>query len=492
MATSSVHSKTDTAPYPGPNEEVLEAQARVCTGPHQSRPLGVKPSDPRPDAILKLILETVRGALPRDRMVSEAQMGAFFAAMTIRKGFPKRTNWSQAEVEAFEVHRADLERLLPPDVRFLIEPACGYGAANPRERVVVAALQKILTGGHLTYGETRALGEAILKGRVKASLKAAALIGQRMNRETYDEVRGYLDSVLGPEQVLDVRAGSLTHFGEPYDGATRYFRPTLFVAAVRAAQGRASVLHGVDEMPPKRGVTEEQLLKLLGARTDLSLEAAARLIEDPEVGFAYVSQRTFAPGGYAGRELRIHIQKRPPWAATEKAQQLFSCPGSNCMVIGFYHPGYEEPLLRLIRERGFHAGLVIKGEEGSSHFSLRLGKPSSEDRKAVNYAQGFRRAGDRTEDFALDIDPNAFGFNYDHSPRLQTVSAESFAEAGIAALSGRKGHIYNRLLLNAAITDHLLGLSPDPHEAIDRAKEAIDSGRALAHLQAYIEGTKHL
>ena len=29
-------------PYPGPNEEVLEAQARVCTGPHQSRPLGKK------------------------------------------------------------------------------------------------------------------------------------------------------------------------------------------------------------------------------------------------------------------------------------------------------------------------------------------------------------------------------------------------------------------------------------------------------------------
>ena len=30
-----------TPAYPGPNDDVLEAQARVCTGPHQTRPLGV-------------------------------------------------------------------------------------------------------------------------------------------------------------------------------------------------------------------------------------------------------------------------------------------------------------------------------------------------------------------------------------------------------------------------------------------------------------------
>ena len=46
-----MYSKTDTSLHP--NEEVLEAQARVCTGPHQSRPLGIKPSDPKPNKILK-------------------------------------------------------------------------------------------------------------------------------------------------------------------------------------------------------------------------------------------------------------------------------------------------------------------------------------------------------------------------------------------------------------------------------------------------------
>ena len=473
--------------YPGPNADVEEALARVCTGPHQTRPLGVKADDPiKPSAILETILRSIKGELPEDQAVSDAQMGAFFAGMTIRKGFPKKTQWSEAEIAAFDKYRPELERLMPPEIRFIMQPELGHICANPNEAVVVKALKKILRGGHLSYDETRRMGKAILNGNMSESLKGAALIGQRMNLESYDEVRGYLDATFGPEQVRDVAVESLTHFGQPFDGATRYFRPTLFIAVVRAALGEPTVLHGVDDMPPKSGITEEQVLNVLGARTDLCLGEAARLIEDPEVGFAYVSQREYAPGAYDVRELRVHIKKRPPWAATEKAQQLFSASGANYMVIGYYHPGYETPLLQLIWERGFQAGLVVKGEEGTSHYALRLGNPSTEERQAINYSQGFRRVGGQREDFSLDIDPSEFGFNYEKNPRIDTISPEAFASAGMEALSGQKGHIYDRLVLNTAMTDYLLGFCSDPHETVDRTKEAIDSGRALAHLQAYI------
>lgn len=30
------------------------------------------------------------------------------------------------------------------------------------------------------------------------------------------------------------------------------------------------------------------------------------------------------------------------------------------MVAGFYHDGYEEPLLMLMKRRGVHSGLVVK------------------------------------------------------------------------------------------------------------------------------------
>ena len=47
------------------------------------------------------------------------------------------------------------------------------------------------------------------------------------------------------------------------------------------------------------------------------------------------------------------------------------------MVLGYYHIGYEKPLLQLAWERGFDAAVAVKGEEGTSHYALRLGKPST-------------------------------------------------------------------------------------------------------------------
>ena len=332
-----------TPAYPGPNDDVLEAQARVCTGPHQTRPLGVNPSDfPQPVPILEIVLKSITGELPASDAASAAQMGAFFAAMTLRAYFPKATQWSPAEAAAFRKYHSALTEQLPPEFQYLMNPEQGYVPANATEAVVVNALEKILRAKHLSYTETREMCEAILSDAVNPALKGAALIGQRMNRETYQEVRGYLDAFFGPEAVQPIDVAALAHFGQPYDGATRYFRPTLFVAAVRAALDEASLLHSVDAMPPKNGVTEETILKALGANTQLSLPQTASLITDASVGFGYISQREYCRDAYDLRELRVHIKKRPPWAATEKAQQFFSAREANYMVLGYYHIGYEK------------------------------------------------------------------------------------------------------------------------------------------------------
>ena len=492
-----------SATYPGPNEEMLAAQARVCTGPHQSRPLGLKEGDPDPGRMLELVFASLRGDLPRGEQVSEAQMGAFFAAMAIRRRFGAKTGWSEAEEEAFDRHWDELEQM-PGDLRFLLDMESGFAGHTEGEERVVMALRLILRGGHLGYDAALTALSAVLEGEVRPSLMAAFLIGQRMNIEAEEEVRAYRDAVRSPEEVLSLKVESLVHFGQPFDGARRYFRPTLFVAAVRAALGRPSVLHGVDEMPPKRGITEEQILDALGARVDLMPEEAGRLIEDERVGFAYVSQREYSPRAYALRELRVHIAKRPPWSTTEKAQQLFSCSGWNGMVVGFYHAGYEDKLLGLMRDLGLDAGLVIKGEEGTSHYGLRLGRPSNAEskmgaspgdatpRKAVNYTQGFRHRDGNASPVACDVDPQDYGFRYAQNPRPETVSAAAFAAEGIAALQGERGPVYDRILFNAALTDYYLGLSEGAYEGLAAAKEAIECGRALAHLERYISRSREI
>ena len=160
-------------PYPGPNEEVLEAQTRVCTGPHQSRPLGKKEGDPDPKWILELIFASLKGDLPRVEQVSPAQMGAFFAAMSIRRTFGAQTGWSAAEIEAFDRY-GDALCKMPEDLRFLIGMAPNFAGCDGGEARVIAALRSVLQGGTLelrgssrcAWGHVSGRGASLADGRV--------------------------------------------------------------------------------------------------------------------------------------------------------------------------------------------------------------------------------------------------------------------------------------------------------------------------------------
>ncbi|KAG7589662.1 Glycosyl transferase family 3 N-terminal domain superfamily [Arabidopsis suecica] len=499
---------------PKPNLTVLDAQARVCTGPTQTRPL----SEEQAFKVFDTILRSARGELKDEEPVSKAQLGAFFAGMTIRaNAFPEETQWSEGEKRAMDVFWPLLVRALPPDVLFIADPEGSLlGTGNSvgptfvgnetREMRLVGALREILAGGHLGYEEVKGVlrdvlplaTEGSLNSGVSESLLSAFLIGQRMNRETDRELKAYclaFDDEHGAPPIADVK--SLTHYGEPYDGNTRFFRSTLFVATVRSCYGESSLLHGVEWMPPKGGVTEEQMLKFMGANTHLSVQQAKELIEDEKAGFAYLSLREARPSLYSLIGMREHIKKRPPLATTEKVQQFVRATGKEAIVAGFYHEGYEEPLLMLMRRRGVHSGLVVKGEEGALSMTTRVRAASASKGFPVNYCSGFRSLSSDTaleadgvsrQSFNLEVDARKYGFEPTETPRTDRSVSKNI-ELGLAALRGEKGAAYDRIVLNAGIVDHLLGGegAEDVAVAMERAKEAIDSGKALKKLLNYIE-----
>ncbi|KAG8641704.1 hypothetical protein MANES_12G024300v8 [Manihot esculenta] len=439
----SVSSSYRSSNFPKPNKTVLEAQARVCTGPTQTRPL----NEDQAFKVLDTILRSVRGEIKDEEEVSKAQLGAFFAAMTIRaNAFPEATQWSEGEKRAMNNFWPLLVRALPPDVIFIADPEgsiMGIGSSvgpqyvgnHTSEMRLVGALREILAGAHLGYEEVQGVLRDVLPLKVGdnecsgvgESLLSAFFIGQRMNRETDRELKAYclaFDGELGPPPVADV--SSLTHYGEPYDGNTRFFRSTLFVAAVRSCYGESSLLHGVEWMPPKGGVTEEQMLKFMGANTSLTPLQAKGLLEDDEVGFAYISQREASPSLYSLIGLREHIKKRPPLATTEKVQQFVRARGKEAMVAGFYHEAYEEPLLMLMKRRGVNSGLVVKGEEGALSMTTRLRSANASKGLPVNYCSGFRSLsmasayeldGVSCESFNIEVNAKDYGFQPTDTPR---------------------------------------------------------------------------
>ncbi|XP_027154696.1 uncharacterized protein LOC113754468 [Coffea eugenioides] len=500
--------------FPIPNKTVLEAQTRVCTGPTQTRPLNQEQAF----KVLETILKSAKGELKDEEQVSRAQLGAFFAAMTIRaNAFPEPTQWSEGERCAMNHYWPQLVRALPPDIIFIADPEGSimgagnsigprFGGSIPSEMRLVGALREVLAGGHLGYEEVQGVLKDVLPLKldgsashsVSESLLSAFLIGQRMNRETDRELKAYclaFDDELGQPPIADVK--SLTHYGEPYDGNTRFFRSTLFVAAVRSCYGESCLLHGVDWMPPKAGITEEQMLQFMGANTHLSPLQAKMLLEDGEVGFGYVSQRDTHPSLYSLVGFREHIKKRPPLATSEKIQQIVRARGREAIVAGFYHDGYEEPLLMLMRRRGVQSGLVVKGEEGALSMTTKSRSIHASKGLPVNYCSGFRSLnvvsagaldGVSRETFTMEVNARDLGFEPSDTPRTDRSVSRNL-ELGLAALGGEKGPAYDRIVLNAGMIDHLLGCdgAEDISRALDRAREAIDSGKALSRLLNYIK-----
>jgi hypothetical protein len=146
----------------------------------------------------------------KDEPVSNAQLGAFFAGMTIRaNSFPEATRWSEGERCAMTIFWPRLVQVLPPEVKFIADPEGTIMGANgltgPRylgqctgEMRLVGALREVLAGGHLGYEEVQCVLKDILPVGSKAKLTvvseallAAFLIGQRMNRETDRELKAY-------------------------------------------------------------------------------------------------------------------------------------------------------------------------------------------------------------------------------------------------------------------------------------------------------------
>ncbi|KAL0885431.1 hypothetical protein Bca101_009413 [Brassica carinata] len=106
----------------------------------------------------------------------------------------------------------------------------------------------------------------------------------------------------------------------------------------------------------------------------------------------------------------------------------------------------------------------------------------------VEDMERFLTKGVSRQSFNLEVDARNYGFEPTETPRTDRSVSKNI-ELGLAALRGEKGAAYDRIVLSAGIVDHILGCegAEDVAVAMDRAKEAIDSGKALKKLLNYIE-----
>ena len=361
------------------------------------------------------------------------------------------------------------------------------------EQMMYSIIQRIATGPDLSKDiseeEARVGMRGVLQGTIDPVRAGIFLIALRMKRETREENRGVLQAILDTRDVVTAEVDDVVDIADPYDGYNRTIPASPFLAPLLAEMGIAAFSHGLNAVGPKYGVTHRHVLAAAGVPVDLSSSAVAARLADPQLGWGYVDQSSFAPGLHDLIGLRQRMIKRSVITTVEVLAQPIKGRQKTHFVTGYVHKPYPPVYADLARHAGFDSALIVRGVEGGIIPSLRQGG------KYVAYTDG-------GEEIDYDIDPGMV--NIEQVARAVPIPADvpqtakgegavsltdvqagarKAAELGMAALSGQRGATYDSLVYAGALVLTHLGKAKDVTEGSDRIRAVLDSGRAAERIK---------
>ena len=344
-------------------------------------------------------------------------------------------------------------------------------------------IQRIATGPELSkdldFAETKAGMQAILRGEIDDVQSAIFLIALRMKRETEEENKGVLAAILAESDKQQVAVDNLVDLGDPYSGYNRSIPVSSFLPPLLAELGLPTVIHGLDSVSPKFGLTHRHVVAALGLSVDHSTAEAKARLEDASIGWSYIDQASYCPGLHNLVPLRNRIIKRTVINTVETLITPLRGKTTHS-VLGYVHKPYPPKYAALVDASGMESALLIRGVEGGVVPSLR------QKGLMVSYAG-------TTEMDRVDIEPASIGIQQEMRaiglPEGLSVEndlqalAEHTANLGQAALSGEKGMFYDGLVLSASLVLWHTKQAPSIAEAAEAVRAVLDAGSALTRLK---------
>jgi anthranilate phosphoribosyltransferase len=350
---------------------------------------------------------------------------------------------------------------------------------------------KIATGPEyskdLSFDEAYTAMRYILEGKVDPVQSGVFLIALRMKRETDAENAGVLRAIMEMTQTTTAAVDEVVDVADPYDGFARCLPVSPFLPAVLAACGVPAVSHGAETVAPKKGVTHCKVLRAAGLNVDLDIEQAAARVSNPEIGWAYVDQKTFCPALHQLRELRALIVKRPVLSTVENLTGPIRGGEHTHLITGHVHRAYPPIYARLARKAGFASAGLVRGVEGGVLPSLRQAA------KLYHYH-------DNSELELTEINPADLGI--ERSIRAlpipenlavaavkneieATIDTDALASAaaalGLEALDGAPGAARDSLVYGGAIVLTHLHRFDSMRQAAETIRQALDRGVVRRH-----------
>lgn len=333
------------------------------------------------------------------------------------------------------------------------------------------AIAKLLEGKDLSLAEAEAAMDTIMAGEATPAQIGGFLVALRMKGETVEEIAGCARSMRRNAVRVHARHdGILVDTCGTGGDRSGTFNISTTAAFVVAGAGLPVAKHGNRSVSSHCGSAD--VMEALGVNLQLKPEQVARCIEEIGIGFL------FAPNFHPAMKHAIGPRRELGVRTVFNILGPLTNPAfATHQVLGVYDPALTEVMAHVLAEMGSKAAFVVHGAAGLDELSTT----------GVNRIS--RLWNGRVETFELD--PTELGLPRARLEDLAGGDAQENAAICRRILSGEeRGPRRDVVLLNAAAA--LAAESGDLQAGLEQAAAAIDSGAALAKLDAFVAFTQSL
>ncbi|MEK6528380.1 MAG: anthranilate phosphoribosyltransferase [Nitrospirota bacterium] len=327
--------------------------------------------------------------------------------------------------------------------------------------MIKEAINLLAQGINLSEDEMLGAMKDIMEGQATDAQIASFLTALRIKGETVEEITGAVKvmrdkvtRIKAPEYTVDTcgTGGDMAHT----------FNISTASAIIVAACGVPVAKHGNRSVSSRSGSADA--LEALGVKIDLKPENVEKCLETTGFGFMFAPLFHPAMKYAAGPRKEMGIR-----TIFNILGPLTNPAGAQRQVLGVFSDALTEPLAKVLANLGAKHAFIVHGEDG-------LDEITNTDKTKIS----------ELKDGRIDtyfITPEDLGFERAKKDDLLGGTAKENAQIIIDILSGKKGPKRDIAVMNASAALIAGDRAKSFSDAIKKASEAIDSGKALKKLE---------
>jgi len=319
------------------------------------------------------------------------------------------------------------------------------------------SLEKIVSGQDLSKEEAKAVALEMAQGAMEPERAGAFLTALRMTGECAAELEGFASMMReGSVRIKPSRKPLVDTCGTGGDSSGT-FNISTCAAIVAAGAGVAIAKHGNRSVSSRSGSFD--VLEELRVRP-LEPGKVEECIDKTGLGFMYAPLFHPTTKNIMGARKSLGFR-----TIFNMLGPLTNPAGAPNQVVGVYDPALTERFAKVLGALGAKHALVVHSD-GLDELGLGISKVSE------------LRDGDVR---SYEIDAQKLKFRKRRAPTVH--SKEESARMILSVLHAKKGAERDITVLNAAAAIYVGGKSPSIKEALDKAEDSIDTGKAFNKLE---------